>query len=147
VDASIEHEPSGAPVIGGHPDAPPISIAHTAGLAGCAIAAPGCTAPGIDAEPVGAPAAEALRRLSAETGEASLAWADDHWPLRLWCAKEACVKAERAAADLLGRTLRVQHAGVLESDGSQRLVVRTHRDRVLAVVTAVDGGHVRAWTV
>ena len=147
LDAAIGHDAAGAPLVEGHPGAPAISIAHTAGLAGCAIAAPGCEAPGIDAEPIGAPAGDAVRRLAEETGEAALAWADAHWPLRLWCAKEACVKAERVGADLLGRTLRVQHAGLLEADGLQRLVVRTHRDRVLAVATQAVAGHVRAWTV
>lgn len=146
LDAAIGHDARGAPLVEGHPDAPHVSIAHTAGLAGCAIAAPGCEPPGVDAEPVGAAASDAVRRLAEETGEAGLAWGDEHWPLRLWCAKEACVKAERVGADLLGRTLRVQHAGVLGPDGAQRVVVRTHRDRVLAVVTAVVGGHVRAWT-
>jgi phosphopantetheinyl transferase len=144
--AEVDHDAHGAPVLAGHPGAPWIAFAHARGLAGCAIAAPGAPAPGIDCEPLDAPAAGALRDLAAQTGEAALAWADEHWPLRLWCAKEAVVKAERVGADALGRSLRIQHAGALNADGTQLVVVRSHRDRVFAVTSAVDAAHVRAWT-
>ena len=144
--AEVDHDAHGAPVLADHRDAPSISFAHARGLGGCAIAAPGAPAPGIDCEPLDAPAAAALRDLAAQTGEAALAWADEHWPLRLWCAKESVVKAERVGADALGRSLRIQHAGALNADGTQLVVVRSHRDRVFAVTTAVDAAHVRAWT-
>lgn len=142
----VANDPSGAPVVAGFPAAPAISIAHTRGLGGCAIAAPGGPVPGIDAEPVDAPAAASLRALAAETGEDRLPWRDDHWPLRLWCAKESAVKSERAPADALGRSLRVEEAGPLAADGRQRVVVRTHRGRPVAVWTEASGAHVRAWT-
>jgi phosphopantetheinyl transferase len=145
-EQEIEHDPFGAPLIARRPGAPWVSFAHARGLGGCAIAAPGAPAPGIDCEPVDAPASAALRELARQTGEDALAWADDHWPLRLWCAKESVVKAERVGADAMGRSLRVQHAGALNPDGTQLLVVRSHRDRVFAVTTAVDAAHVRAWT-
>jgi phosphopantetheinyl transferase len=144
--ADIEHDAHGAPRIAGHADAPAVSFTHTRGLAGCAIAAPEAPAPGIDCEPLDASGATALRAVAEESGEAALAWADDAWPLRLWCAKESVVKAERVGADLLGRTLRIQHVGELESDGMQRVVVRSHRGRLFAVYTRVEGAHVRAWT-
>ena len=56
------------------------------------------------------------------------------------------MKAERFGADTLGRTLRIEHVGTLEEDGTQRVVVRSHRGRIHAVTTAVVGEHVRAWT-
>ena len=136
---------NGAPLVAGHAGAPGISIAHARGLAGCAIAAPGARCPGIDCEPLDAPAAAALRELSVQTGEAALPWSDEAWPLRLWCAKESVVKAERVGADALGRTLRVEHVAA-EHGGVQLVTVRSHRDRVFTVATAVVGAHVRAWT-
>lgn len=142
---AIGHDPSGAPTVDGHPAAPGLSIAHSRGLAGCAIAAPGARCPGIDCEPLDAPAARALRELSSQTGESTLPWSDDAWPLRLWCAKESVVKAERVAADALGRALRVEHVAA-DRGGVQLLTVRSHRDRVFTVATAVVGAHVRAWT-
>jgi phosphopantetheinyl transferase len=145
--AGIDHDAQGAPRIAGHRSAPFVSIVHTRGLAGCAIAAPGAPSIGIDAEPINASGVPALRSLAEETGEARLPWNDDAWPLRLWCAKESVVKAERIGADALGRSLRIEHVGALKEDGTQNVVVRSHRDRVFAVVTAVVGEHVRAWTV
>jgi phosphopantetheinyl transferase len=139
--AALEHDAQGAPRIAGHRAAPFVSIAHTRGLAGCAIAAPGAPSIGIDAEPMHASGIPALRALAEETGEARLPWNDDAWPLRLWCAKESVVKAERIGADALGRSLRIEHVGALSDDGKQNVVVRSHRDRVFAVVTAVLGGH------
>jgi len=144
--AVIEHDAQGAPRIAGHRAAPFVSIAHTRGLAGCAIAAPGAPSVGIDTEPINASGIPALRALAEETGESKLPWNDDAWPLRLWCAKESVVKAERIGADALGRSLRIEHVGAIKDDGTQNVVVRSHRDRVFAVVTAVVGDHVRAWT-
>ena len=146
IDAVLENDEHGAPRIAGHAGAPLVAITHTRGLAGCAIAIPGAPAPGIDAEPLGSSGVPALRALAEESGEARLAWNDDAWPLRLWCAKESVVKAERFGADALGRTLRIEHVGTLEADRTQRVVVRSHRGRIHAVVTAVVGEHVRAWT-
>lgn len=142
---AIGHDAAGAPIVEGHAAAPGISIAHARGLAGCAIAAPGGRCPGIDCEPLDAPAAPALRELSVQTGESALPWSDEAWSLRLWCAKEAVVKAERIGADALGRTLRVEHVAA-DGGGVQLLTVRSHRDRVFSVATAVVGAHVRAWT-
>lgn len=102
--AAIVHDPEGAPLIDA-PDAPAISLTHGRGLAGCAIAAPGQAFVGIDAELTHAPGMRAVRELAARTGEHALPWPDNDWPARLWCAKEAVVKAERQSADLLGRTL------------------------------------------
>lgn len=144
--AEVGNDAAGAPVVDGFPAAPAIAIAHTCGLGGCAIAAPGGAAPGLDAEPLDAPGAASLRALAAETGEDRLPWQDAHWPLRLWCAKESAVKAERVPADALGRSLRVEEAGPLGTDGTQRVVVRTHLGRAVAVWTEVHGAHVRAWT-
>jgi hypothetical protein len=110
--AGIDHDAQGAPRIAGHRSAPFVSIVHTRGLAGCAIAAPGAPSIGIDAEPINASGIPALRSLAEETGEA-----------------------------------RLEHVGALKDDGKLNVVVRSHRDRVFAVVTAVVGEHVRAWTV
>jgi hypothetical protein len=143
--APLTHDAAGAPRFD-DPGAPAIALAHTAGLGGAAIAMPGVRAAGIDAEPVGAPGARALRRLAEGTGEAALAWSDVHWPLRLWCAKEAAVKAERAPADLLGRSLRIESVGPAAPGGEQVVVVRSHLGNAFEVRTAVVGGHVRAWT-
>ena len=145
LEAAIAHDADGAPLVAGHAGAPGISIAHARGLAGCAIAAPGARCPGIDCEPLDAPAAAALRELSVQTGESALPWSDEAWPLRLWCAKESVVKAERGGADALGRMLRVEHVSA-EHGGVQLVTVRSHRDRVFTVATAVVGAHVRAWT-
>ena len=144
--AELANDEHGAPHIAGHRGAPHISITHTRGLAGCAIAIPGAPAPGIDAEPLDSSGVAALRTLAEETGEARHPGKDDAWPLRMWCAKESVVKAERFGADALGRTLRIEHVGMLEEDGTQRVVVRSHRGRIHAVTTAVVGEHVRAWT-
>lgn len=143
--APVVHDASGAPRFD-HAASPPIALAHTAGLGGAAIAMPGVPAAGIDAEPVDAPGAHALRRLAEGTGEAALAWGDAHWPLRLWCAKEAAVKAERAPADLLGRSLRIEGVEPITASGEQRVRVRSHLGNAISVCTAVAGAHVRAWT-
>jgi 4'-phosphopantetheinyl transferase EntD len=145
-EAALANDEHGAPHIAGHVGVPLVSITHTRGLAGCSIAIPGAPAPGIDAEPLDSSGVPALRALAEETGEARHPWKDDAWPLRMWCAKESVVKAERFGADALGRTLRIEHVGALEADGTQRVVVRSHRGRIHAVVTAVVGEHVRAWT-
>jgi len=143
--APVVHDATGAPRFD-HLAAPAIALAHTAGLGGAAIAMPGVRAVGIDAEPVDAPGARALRRLAEGTGEAALAWGDGHWPLRLWCAKEAAVKAERMPADLLGRTLRIEFVEAITAAGEQRVRVRSHLGNAISVCTAVSGAHVRAWT-
>ncbi len=143
--APVVHDATGAPSFD-HPAAPAIALAHTAGLGGAAIAMPGVRAAGIDAEPVDAPGARALRRLAEGTGEAALPWGDGHWPLRLWCAKEAAVKAERMPADLLGRTLRIESVETITASGEQRVRVRSHLGNAISVCTAVSGAHVRAWT-
>lgn len=143
--SGIEHDQHGAPRIA-HPSAPGLSITHTRGLAGCAIVGPSNPPIGIDAEPLAASARDALIQVAQETGEAKLPWSCDAWPLRLWCAKEAVVKAERIGADLMGRSLRIQHVGPLDESGEQRVMVRSHRDRVFAVTTSVVDQHVRAWT-
>ena len=122
--AALANDEHGAPHIAGHVGAPLISITHTRGLAGCAIAIPGAPAPGIDAEPLDSSGVSALRALAEETGEARHPWKDDAWPLRLWCAKESVVKAERFGADALGRTkqeiyrvlVRLQDRGYLVRD-------------------------------
>jgi 4'-phosphopantetheinyl transferase EntD len=143
--APVVHDATGAPSFD-HPAAPAIALAHTAGLGGAAIARPGVRAAGIDAEPVDAPGARALRRLAEGTGEAALPGGDGHWPLRLWCAKEAAVKAERMPADLLGRTLRIESVATITASGEQRVRVRSHLGNAISVCTAVSGAHVRAWT-
>ena len=68
------------------------------------------------------------------------------WACALWCAKEAAVKAERAPADLLGRSLRIESVGPAAPGGEQVVVVRSHLGNAFEVRTAVVGGHVRAWT-
>jgi hypothetical protein len=143
--APVEHDEAGAPRFA-CAGAPALALAHTAGLGGAAIAAPGVAWAGIDAEPVTAAGARALRQLAQQSGEAALAWADDHWPLRLWCAKEAAVKAERVPADVLGRSLRVEHVASLSADGIQVVTVRSHLGRAFEVRTSVVGAHVRAET-
>ncbi len=143
-DAALSHDAMGAPSFA-HPDAPLVALAHTPGLGGAAIAAPGAAHLGIDAEPLQTHAARALRHLSEQTGEAALPWGDEHWPLRLWCAKEAVVKAERSPADLLGRTLRVEAVEALQPDGAQRLTVRSHLGRTFVVQTTLRGMHMTAW--
>lgn len=143
--APVEHDEAGAPRFA-CAGAPALALAHTAGLGGAAIAVPGMRWAGIDAEPVAAPGARALRQLAQQSGEAALAWADDHWPLRLWCAKEAAVKAERVPADVLGRSLRVEHVAALAADGVQVVAVRSHLGRAFEVRTSVVGAHVRAET-
>ncbi len=141
--APVVHDVHGAPRFDGG-GAPPLALAHTVGLGGAAIAGPGAVLVGIDAEPVDAPGARALRQLAERTGEAALPWSDQHWPLRLWCAKEAVVKAERVPADLLGRSLRIEQ--VETAIGlEQHVAVRSHLGRVHRVVTVVHAGHVRAW--
>jgi len=141
--AAVVHDVHGAPRFDAE-GAPALALAHTIGLGGAAIAGPGASLAGIDAEPVDAPGARALRQLAERTGESSLPWSDEHWPLRLWCAKEVVVKAERVPADLLGRTLRIE---LVESAVGleQRVSVRSHLGRVHRVVTTVHAGHVRAW--
>jgi 4'-phosphopantetheinyl transferase EntD len=143
--APVEHDEAGAPRFA-CAGAPALALAHTAGLGGAAIAAPGVRWAGIDAEPVAAPGARALRQLAEQSGEAALAWGDALWPLRLWCAKEAVVKAERVPADILGRSLRVESVAAAAADGTQRVTVRSHLGRTFDVSTVVVGAHVRAET-
>ncbi|MBL9141613.1 MAG: hypothetical protein JNK53_07075 [Phycisphaerae bacterium] len=152
--ASIVHDTEGAPVIDAR-GAPAISLTHGHGLAGCAIAAPTQAWIGLDAELTRAPGMRAVRELAARTGEHALAWPDNDWPARLWCAKEAVVKAERTAADLLGRTLSAVEVravadlvrtpwvlGAACATGAASLelplevVIRSHRDRAFVVHTA-----------
>ena len=64
----------------------------------------------------------------------------------MWCAKEAVVKAERAPADLLGRSLRVEAVHAPGAGGTQPIEVRSHLGRTFAVVTEAVGAHVRAFT-
>jgi hypothetical protein len=75
-----------------------------------------------------------------------LEWCDDAWPLRMWCAKEAVVKAERAPADILGRSLRVERVHPAGAGGTQPVEVRSHLGRTFRVVTEASGAHVRAFT-
>lgn len=143
--APVVHDASGAPQFD-HPFAPPIALAHAAGLGGGAIAMPGVLHAGIDCEPTDARGASALRQLAARSGEDRLAWCDDAWPLRMWCAKEAVVKAERVPADLLGRSLRVEAVHPAGAGGVQLVEVRSHLGRAFSVATEAVGGHVRAVT-
>lgn len=143
-DAAIAYEPGGAPFLAA-PGAPVLSFCHARGLAGCALAAPGegsaQATVGVDAEPVNAPALEAVRKLAEQTGEARLPWPDtcaEDWPARLWCAKEACVKAERIGADLLGRTLTLQDVCPV-GDGSPAITVHVLSGAGDAVVHAPGG--------
>jgi hypothetical protein len=143
--APVVHDASGAPRFD-HPHAPPIALAHAAGLGGGAIAMPGVPHAGIDCEPADARGASALRQLAARSGEDRLEWCDDAWPLRMWCAKEAVVKAERAPADILGRSLRVERVHPAGAGGTQPVEVRSHLGRTFRVVTEASGAHGRAFT-
>ena len=143
--APVVHDATGAPRFD-HPAAPAIALTHTAGLGGGAIAMPGVPHAGIDCEPADARGASALRQIAARSGEDRLEWCDDAWPLRMWCAKEAVVKAERSPADLLGRSLRVERVHPAGAGGVQRVEVRSHLGRAFSVVTEVAGAHVRAVT-
>lgn len=146
--ATIRHDAEGAPVLDA-PGAPRISVTHGHGLAGIAIAAPDTPWVGLDAERTDAPGMRGVRELSQRSGEAGLPWPDDQWPARLWCAKEAAVKAERQGADLLGRTLRVErilvpaatHCASLGEGASHPVgvLVRTHHGRLLLAHTGRIG--------
>lgn len=149
--AGIVHDSEGAPILSS-PGAPFVSITHGRGLAGCAIGAPGTRWVGVDAECTLAPGMRAVRELAERSGEAALDWPDAEWPSRLWCAKEAVVKAERSAADLLGRTLRAVRVHLPTSDAPCALrdsgsgfaevvavTVVSHHGRAFVVHTARRG--------
>jgi hypothetical protein len=149
IGAALVHDSDGAPRLDA-PGAPLVSVTHGRGLAGCALAAPGGRWVGLDAERTEAPGMRAVRELAERSGEAALAWPDAAWPARLWCAKEAVVKAERSAADLLGRTLRVVAARPLapgepsplaspEHMGVVVVTVESHRARTFLAHTAQRG--------
>ena len=140
-DAAFTHDDHGAPLLDA-PHAPRISLCHTRGLAGCAIAAPDHPWVGIDAERAEAPGLRAVRELSERTGESNLPWPDNTWPARLWCAKEAVVKAERRAADMLGRTLTVE--SLHPEPAALQLTVLSHQGRRFHVRTALQDGFITA---
>jgi phosphopantetheinyl transferase len=102
-DVEIHADGNGRPFVAGAwtseiADVPLISLAHSQGTA-VAVAVSGTVAMGVgvDVEPVGR-MSSAVEQLAFAPAELALL-ADlpdtqaEHWPLRLWCAKEAVAKA------------------------------------------------------